>query len=235
MSVRPRERHSFGNVALREPATASWSAQPGEALGLAGAPEALKRLIDVIVALVAIVALAPLFIVVALAIRLESTGPIVYRQTRVGRGGRVFHIYKFRSMRRDAEQLLGDLRHRNEAPGPLFKIRDDPRVTGVGRLIRRTSVDELPQLLNVLEGTMSLVGPRPPLPKEVELYEKWQLRRLEAVPGITGLWQISGRSNLSFLDMVNLDLYYIDNWSLSLDLKVLMQTIPAVLGAKGAY
>jgi len=144
-------------------------------------------------------------------------------------------MLKFRSMRRDADRLLVQLRERNEASGPLFKIKDDPRVTRVGRVLRRLSIDELPQLINVLRGEMSLVGPRPPLPSEVEEYEEWEFGRLRAVPGLTGLWQVSGRSDVAFHDMVRLDLHYIRNWSLSLDLKILLRTIPAVLSSRGAY
>ncbi|MBI4317967.1 MAG: sugar transferase [Chloroflexi bacterium] len=202
---------------------------------LCGWNEVVKRLFEASLVGAAMIALAPLFLVVAMAIKLDSPGPAIYRQTRVGRGGKSFQIYKFRSMRPNAEQLLPELMEFNEVAGPLFKLRNDPRVTRVGKLIRRLSIDEFPQLFNVLQGTMCLVGPRPPLPWEVEQYEEWQLRRLEAKPGITGLWQISGRSDLSFSDMVNLDLYYIDNWSLGLDLTILLRTIPTVLSAKGAY
>ena len=144
-------------------------------------------------------------------------------------------MMKFRSMRRDADRLLAELRERNEASGPLFKMRNDPRVTRVGRLLRRTSLDELPQLFNVLRGEMSLVGPRPPLPREVADYEDWQHGRLRAVPGMTGLWQVSGRSDVPFHDMVRLDLHYIRNWSLALDLEIILRTIPAVVGNRGAY
>jgi lipopolysaccharide/colanic/teichoic acid biosynthesis glycosyltransferase len=159
----------------------------------------------------------------------------LYRQQRVGKDGRLFHMLKFRSMYRDADQRRAELSAANEATGPLFKMRNDPRVTRSGRFLRRTSLDELPQLLNVLRGEMSLVGPRPPLPSEVESYEEWQLGRLRAVPGMTGLWQVSGRSEVSFHDMVRLDLHYIRNWSLSLDLEILWRTLPAVLGHRGAY
>jgi len=144
-------------------------------------------------------------------------------------------MFKFRSMCQDAEQRLDALRAQNEASGPLFKIRKDPRVTRVGGVLRRWSLDELPQLLNVLRGEMSLVGPRPPIPSEVAKYEDWQLGRLRAVPGLTGLWQVSGRSEVPFHDMVRLDLHYIGNWSLGLDLEILLRTIPAVLTNRGAY
>jgi lipopolysaccharide/colanic/teichoic acid biosynthesis glycosyltransferase len=147
----------------------------------------------------------------------------------VGKDGKLFEMLKFRSMHRDADRRRAELMAANEASGPLFKIRNDPRITRVGRFLRRSSLDELPQLFNVLRGEMSLVGPRPPLPSEVEKYEVWQLGRLRAVPGMTGLWQVSGRSEVSFQDMVRLDLHYIRNWSLSLDLEILWRTLPAVL------
>jgi lipopolysaccharide/colanic/teichoic acid biosynthesis glycosyltransferase len=173
--------------------------------------------------------------VIAVAIRLDSPGPAFYRQMRVGRDGRRFPMLKFRSMRQDAEQLLEALRDSNEASGPLFKMRHDPRITRVGRFLRRLSLDELPQLINVLNGQMSLVGPRPPIPAEVEQYQDWEFARLRAVPGITGLWQVNGRSEVPFHDMVRLDLHYIRNWSLSMDIEILMRTIPAVLTNRGAY
>jgi lipopolysaccharide/colanic/teichoic acid biosynthesis glycosyltransferase len=169
------------------------------------------------------------------AIKLDSPGPMFYRQQRVGKDGRRFGMVKFRSMRQDAERLLDELRAQNEATGPLFKMRRDPRVTGVGRVLRRWSLDELPQLFNVLKGEMSLIGPRPPLPSEVEQYEDWQHGRLRLVPGMTGLWQVSGRSEVPFHDMVRLDLHYIRNWSLGLDLEILLRTIPAVLTNRGAF
>ncbi|MGE5619283.1 MAG: undecaprenyl-phosphate glucose phosphotransferase [Sphingomonadaceae bacterium] len=195
----------------------------------------VKRVLDVVVAVVALTLLSPLLLLVALAIKLDSPGPVLFRQVRVGRDGLPFTLYKFRSMRRDAEQQLEQLQALNEATGPLFKIRDDPRMTRVGRLLRRSSIDELPQLINVLKGEMSLVGPRPPLPHEVEKYEDWHLRRLEASPGLTGLWQVSGRSEIPFDEMVMLDIYYIENWSLGLDLSILLRTIPAVLSGGGAF
>lgn len=195
----------------------------------------LKRTLDLLIVVPALLLLAPLFALVALAIRLDSPGPTLYRQKRVGIGGKAFDMYKFRSMCRDADQRLDDLMAFNESTAPIFKMRNDPRVTRVGRWIRRLSIDELPQLLNVLVGEMSLVGPRPPLQSEVQHYGEWQLRRLGVTPGIIGLWQISGRSNLSFSDMVSLDLHYIGNWSLRMDLEILLRTIPAVVRARGAY
>ena len=195
----------------------------------------VKRLIDVTVAAVGLVLCAPLFLLIALAIRLDSPGPIIFRQTRVGLRGRHFEMYKFRSMHVGAEEQQDMLADMNEADGPIFKIRDDPRLTRVGRVLRRLSMDELPQLVNVLRGEMSLVGPRPPIPAEVEKYQEWHKKRLEAPPGMTGLWQVSGRSRLSFDEMVLLDIYYIENWSLWLDFKILMRTIPKVLLGEGAY
>jgi lipopolysaccharide/colanic/teichoic acid biosynthesis glycosyltransferase len=183
----------------------------------------------------AVVLLAPVWLLVALAIRLDSPGPILFRQVRVGRHGKPFTFYKFRSMRADAEAELDNLRELNEASGPLFKIRDDPRQTRVGRFIRRTSLDELPQLFNVLGGDMSLVGPRPGLPSEVVQYQDWQRRRLEIQPGITGLWQVRGRSDLTFDEMVMLDIYYGENWSLGIDVQTLVRTIPQILFGDGAY
>jgi exopolysaccharide biosynthesis polyprenyl glycosylphosphotransferase len=195
----------------------------------------LKRAADFALSGIAVLALAPFFIAVAIAIKLDSPGPIFYRQLRVGKNGTPFVMIKFRSMHQDAEHLLDELRKENEATGPLFKMRDDPRITRVGRILRRLSLDELPQLFNVLRGEMSLVGPRPAIPSEVAEYEEWQFGRLRAVPGITGLWQVSGRSDVPFHDMVRLDLHYIRNWSLAMDLEILVRTIPAVLTSRGAY
>jgi exopolysaccharide biosynthesis polyprenyl glycosylphosphotransferase len=195
----------------------------------------VKRVTDVALTGVGLFMAWPLFLVIAVLIKLDSSGPVLYRQQRVGKDGRLFDMLKFRSMYRDADRRRADLSAVNEAIGPLFKMRNDPRVTRVGRVMRRTSLDELPQLLNVLRGEMSLVGPRPPIPTEVEQYEPWQLGRLRAVPGMTGLWQVSGRSEVSFHDMVRLDLHYIRNWSFSLDLEILWRTLPAVIGNRGAY
>jgi exopolysaccharide biosynthesis polyprenyl glycosylphosphotransferase len=195
----------------------------------------LKRAFDLLFGMLALIGLAPLMLALALAIKLDSPGPIFFRQERVGKDGTRFRMLKFRSMRVDADRLLETLRASNEATGPLFKMRNDPRVTRVGRLLRRSSLDELPQLFNVLIGEMSLVGPRPPVPKEVAEYEDWALGRLRAMPGMTGLWQVSGRSDVPFHDMVRLDLHYIRNWSLWLDLEIILRTVPAVLGNRGAY
>lgn len=196
----------------------------------------VKRAIDVLGALAVLVIGSPVYLGVALAIKLEDPGgPIFFCQTRVGQEGKHFACWKFRSMRRDADHLLTQLLDKNEAEGPIFKMRDDPRCTRVGRFIRRFSLDELPQFWNVLRGDMSLVGPRPPTPREVALYEDWHHDRLAALPGITGLWQISGRSELGFTEQVMLDITYIENWSLGLDLRILLRTIPAVLTGRGAF
>ncbi len=195
----------------------------------------VKRAVDIVGAVVGLTLGAPLLALIALAVRLDSPGPVIFRQTRVGLHGRLFEMYKFRSMHVGAEEQQDMLAEFNEADGPIFKIKDDPRLTRVGRILRRMSLDELPQLVNVLRGEMSLVGPRPPIPSEVEKYQEWHKKRLEAPPGMTGLWQVSGRSRLSFDEMVLLDIYYIENWSLWLDLKILLRTIPKVLMGEGAY
>lgn len=195
----------------------------------------LKRAMDLALGSLLLLMATPLMALIALAIRLDSPGPVIFRQVRVGKDGRLFTMYKFRTMRVGAEQEQEQLRALNEASGPLFKIRNDPRVTRVGRILRRLSLDELPQLINVLKGEMSLVGPRPPLPSEVEAYKPWQRQRLSAVPGMTGLWQISGRSDLTFDEMCLLDIYYIENWSPMLDLEIILWTIPRILTGEGAY
>lgn len=194
-----------------------------------------KRLIDIMVSSVMLLGLLPLLPLVALAIRLSSRGPILYRSTRLGKNGRPFTFLKFRSMVVDAHESRRTLLHLNEADGPVFKLANDPRVTPVGSFLRRTSIDELPQLVNVLRGEMSLVGPRPPIPEEVDKYEPWQRRRLEVTPGITCLWQISGRSRLGFNEWMRLDLQYIQHRSFKLDAKILLRTLPAVLSRDGAY
>jgi exopolysaccharide biosynthesis polyprenyl glycosylphosphotransferase len=195
----------------------------------------VKRLIDVVGTILLLIPAAPLMLILIIAIRLDSTGSAIFAQKRIGRGGRVFTVYKFRSMRVGAEEEQQKYTSLNEADGPLFKIRNDPRRTRVGRWIRRMSLDELPQLFNVLRGEMSLVGPRPATPAEVERYQEWHKRRLEVSPGITGLWQVSGRSELTFDEQVMLDIYYIENWSPWLDFWILLKTVPTVLLARGAY
>jgi exopolysaccharide biosynthesis polyprenyl glycosylphosphotransferase len=204
-------------------------------LQLTRAQAAAKRACDVLISGLGLLVLLPLFAVVAAAIKLTSPGPVVFRQERVGLRGRPFTLLKFRTMCAGADLMLEDLRERNEADGPLFKLRQDPRVTRVGAVLRRYSIDELPQLWNVLKGEMSLVGPRPPLAGEVALYEEWQHDRLEVRPGITGLWQVSGRSELSFEDYVRLDLFYVENWSIAYDLFILSKTVPLLVSTRGAY
>lgn len=194
-----------------------------------------KRLLDLAGASVAMLLALPVLALAALAIRLDTPGPVFHRAVRVGRNGRKFTFLKLRSMRVGAEELRGLLIHRNIVEGPAFKLHDDPRVTRVGRLLRKTSLDELPQLLHVLAGRMSLVGPRPPFPEEVERYEPWMLRRLSVKPGLTCLWQVKGRSDLSFEEWMRLDLEYVDRVSPGLDLRILLLTIPAVISGRGAY
>ena len=202
---------------------------------IAGPQFAVKRAMDLVLTTLGLIIALPIMGILALAVKLDSPGPVIFVQTRVGRGGKLFQAYKFRSMIVDAERLKPQLEQLNEADGPLFKIKDDPRLTRVGRFLRRTSLDELPQVFNVLKGEMSLVGPRPALPEEVEAYQPWHRKRLEALPGMTGLWQVSGRSNLSFDEMVMLDIYYVENWSPGLDISILIRTIPQVLLGEGAY
>ena len=194
-----------------------------------------KRIFDIIVTLMAFPLILPIFVGTALAIKMDSRGPIIFTQTRIGLQKRPFRMYKFRSMVTDAEARMGEVEHLNEADGPNFKIKDDPRVTRVGRFIRKTSIDELPQLINVLKGEMSLVGPRPMSIRDVNLFDKGiQRKRFSVRPGITCLWQVSGRSDLSFDDWLRLDLAYIESWSLLEDIKILLMTIPVVLMRKGA-
>jgi exopolysaccharide biosynthesis polyprenyl glycosylphosphotransferase len=200
-----------------------------------GGKHVMKRVFDFAVAAVSLIVLAPVLAITAIAVRRHDGGPILFRQERVGRNGRTFSMYKFRSMVLDAEEQLAELQKRNEGAGLLFKLRDDPRVTPVGRILRKYSIDELPQLWNVLVGDMSLVGPRPPLASEVSQYEKHVLRRLYIKPGLTGMWQINGRSDLSWEDSVRLDLYYVENWSLTGDLVILWRTVRVVLRPDGAY
>lgn len=202
---------------------------------LSGMNLALKRIADVVVSVLALALAWPLMLLIALIIRLDSPGPILFRQERIGKGGKPFTMHKFRSMVEGAEAEQEMLIQTVHVDGRRFKLKDDPRVTRVGRFLRRTSLDELPQFFNVLRGEMSLVGPRPALPAEVSQYQEWHKRRLEIVPGLTGLWQVSGRSEIPFDEMVLLDIYYIENWSLGLDLRILLQTIPRVIFGEGAY
>lgn len=194
----------------------------------------IKRSFDLVASAAALAVLSPLLAVVALLVKATSPGPVFFRQERVGLNGRRFTCVKYRTMVADADRLKEDLEHLNEADGPVFKIRSDPRITPLGRILRKFSLDELPQLYNVLRGDMSLVGPRPPIPSEVEKYERWQRRRLSMRPGITCLWQISGRSDLDFETWMKLDLHYIDHWSLAMDFVILLKTIPAVISTRGA-
>jgi exopolysaccharide biosynthesis polyprenyl glycosylphosphotransferase len=195
----------------------------------------LKRGIDVALSAVMLLLALPVVLFVAVAIKLTGGGEVLFRQTRCGLNGRRFTLYKFRTMVEDAERRRQEVAHLNEMDGPVFKSRRDPRVTRLGRLLRKFSLDELPQLWNVLRGDMSLVGPRPPIPEEVAQYERWQRRRLSMKPGLTCLWQVNGRNQVqSFSSWIELDLEYIDSWSLSLDLKILLKTIPAVISGRGA-
>jgi exopolysaccharide biosynthesis polyprenyl glycosylphosphotransferase len=194
----------------------------------------IKRAIDAAISLVVLAILFPMLVLVAVIIKLTSPGPVFFVQNRVGMNQRQFKLYKFRSMVADAEERKSSLLHLNERDGPAFKIENDPRITRIGRFIRRTSIDELPQLFNVLSGEMSLVGPRPPLPEEVQKYEWLFRKRLSVKPGITCIWQISGRNNVSFDRWMQMDHEYVENWSLWLDLKILLKTIPAVLFSRGA-
>ena len=202
---------------------------------LAGGKQVIKATFDRVAAGLALILLAPLFLLIGMAIRLDDHGPVFFKQTRVGRDGRTFKVYKFRTMVVDAEQRKVQLQALNEGAGVLFKMQRDPRVTKVGSTLRRTSLDELPQLLNVLKGDMSLVGPRPALPDEVARYGDHMRRRLVVKPGITGLWQVSGRSGLSWEEAFRLDLRYVDNWSIVLDLQILWKTFSAVTKGSGAY
>jgi len=225
--------HVFAKVELEEfdgTPLLTFSTTPAETGALL-----VKRAVDVGLALLLGIVCLPLAALLAVLIKLSSHGPVLFRQVRCGLSGRPFTFYKLRTMTEDAEERLSEVAHLNEHEGPVFKSSHDPRVTRFGRLLRRFSLDEIPQLWNVLKGEMSLVGPRPPLPDEVARYEKWQRRRLSMKPGLTGLWQVSGRSDLpSFDQWMELDLAYIDNWSLTLDAKILLRTIPTVLSGRGA-
>lgn len=194
----------------------------------------VKRGMDIAGATVGLMLLAPLFLVVAALIRLSSPGPVLFGQLRVGRHGRMFRMLKFRSMVVDAEKHQRELLDANEQEGPVFKIRHDPRITRVGAFIRRYSIDELPQLVNVLKGDMAIVGPRPPILREVQQYEPWQRRRLSVRPGLTCFWQVSGRNDISFDEWMDLDLKYVDQWTVATDIRLILQTIPAVMAGSGA-
>jgi exopolysaccharide biosynthesis polyprenyl glycosylphosphotransferase len=200
-----------------------------------GIDYAVKRTFDVVVAALVLILLSPLLLAMVIAVRVTSRGPVIYRSMRPGIGGAPFACFKFRTMYHDADQRQEDLESLNEATGALFKIREDPRTTPVGRLLRRFSLDELPQLINVLRGQMSLVGPRPLPERDFERLEPWHLKRYLVLPGITGLWQVSGRAELDFDDLVRLDFLYLERWSVFLDLTILVKTIPAVFTRRGAF
>ena len=197
--------------------------------------EIIKRLIDVICSFIGVVVLSPLFIVIAIIIKATSKGPVFFSQKRVGKNGKEFDMYKFRSMVVNAEELKEKLASQNEMSGPMFKMKDDPRVTKVGKFIRKTSIDELPQLWNVFKGDMSLVGPRPSLPKEVAQFEEWMYKRLEVKPGLTCYWQVSGRNNIDFEDWMKLDVKYVDERSTWIDIKLIFKTIGVLFGDKNAH
>ena len=194
-----------------------------------------KRIFDIVASLVGIILLSPLFIITFLIIKLDSPGPIFFSQKRNGLKGKVFDMYKFRSMVPDAEQQLKELEQKNEVSGHMFKMKDDPRITRVGKMIRKTSIDELPQLFNVLKGDMSIVGPRPPIVREVQKYDPWHSLRLSVKPGLTGLWQVSGRNDIGFEEMIRLDLKYIRERGFRYDLKIILKTIPVLLGDSKAF
>ena len=196
---------------------------------------ATKRVFDLIVGTIILLLLVPVIPMVALMIRLDSAGSVFYRQDRVGRGGRLFKFYKFRSMRADSDRLRADLETRNEVTGPVFKMKNDPRITSVGQFLRRSSLDEIPQIFNVLKGDMSIVGPRPALPGEVARYEAWHRRRLDVKPGITCLWQVAGRGQVGFDEWMRLDVEYLSHRSLRTDVTIFLKTIPAVIARRGAY
>jgi exopolysaccharide biosynthesis polyprenyl glycosylphosphotransferase len=220
MTVRPLGRHP---VVYLEPARRfGWRA-------------VAKRIFDVVLAGVGLLLALPVLVVSAIAIKVTSSGPVLFRQQRVGRDGRPFGVLKLRTMVQDAEALLPDLMVHNESDGPLFKMKDDPRITSVGRVLRKLSIDELPQLWNVVRGDMSLVGPRPALPREVEGWNDELHERLRVRPGITGMWQVSGRSESGFTEYQRLDLFYVDNWSIVIDLGILVRTVPAVITGRGAH
>lgn len=197
--------------------------------------EVIKRLIDVVCSFLGVLVLSPLFIIIAIIIKTTSKGPVFFSQKRVGKNGKEFDMYKFRSMVVNAEELKEKLAAQNEMSGPMFKMKDDPRVTKVGKFIRKTSLDELPQLWNVLKGDMSLVGPRPSLPKEVAQFEEWMYKRLEVKPGLTCYWQVSGRNNIDFEDWMKLDIKYVEERSTWVDVKLIFKTVGVLFGDKNAH
>jgi exopolysaccharide biosynthesis polyprenyl glycosylphosphotransferase len=242
------QAHKQGITVRLAPDTTALLVQRGEYVPVPGVPLfelrppvltgwewALKRVFDIVVSAAIALLLLPLWLLIAVAVKLDSRGPIFYLDRRIGVGEREFGMLKFRTMVAGAQELQAELEEANEAGGALFKIKDDPRVTRVGRVLRRLSLDEIPQILNVLKGEMSLVGPRPLPLRDYELLEEWHRARYAVLPGMTGLWQISGRSGLDFDDLVRLDFTYIENWSIWLDVTIIARTIPAVLSGRGAY
>jgi exopolysaccharide biosynthesis polyprenyl glycosylphosphotransferase len=194
-----------------------------------------KNIMDYFLGAILFIFFIPIYLILAVLIKIDSKGPVLYKQKRYTKGFKPFYMYKFRTMYVGADSEIYHLRKRSEVDGPIFKMRNDPRVTRVGRFLRKFSIDEIPQIINVMEGEMSLVGPRPPLPNEVKEYEEWHKKRLNVKQGVTGLWQVSGRSELSFEEMIRLDLYYVQNWSIGMDIKILIKTIPEVIFGRGAY
>ena len=197
--------------------------------------EVIKRIIDIVASFTGLIVLSPLMLVVSILIKLESKGEVIFKQKRVGLNGKEFYMYKFRSMVINAEELKAELESQNEMSGPMFKMKDDPRITKIGKFIRKTSIDELPQLINVIKGDMSLVGPRPSLPKEVEEFETWMRERLEVKPGLTCIWQISGRNSIDFEDWMKLDIKYVRERSFTLDMKLILKTVLVLFGDKNAH
>ena len=197
--------------------------------------EVIKRIIDIVASFTGLILLSPLMLIVSILIKLESKGEVIFKQKRVGLNGKEFYMYKFRSMVINAEELKAALESQNEMSGPMFKIKDDPRITKIGKFIRKTSIDELPQLINVIKGDMSLVGPRPSLPKEVAQFEDWMHRRLEVKPGLTCYWQVSGRNNIDFEDWMKLDIKYVEERKLWIDIKLIFKTVGVLFGDKNAH
>ena len=204
-------------------------------IGFFGLSLFVKNLFDYVLGSIFFIIFIPIYLIVGLLIKIDSKGPVFYKQKRITKDGKEFYMFKFRSMVKDADKMINTIKNMNEADGLLFKIKRDPRITRVGKILRRLSIDEIPQIINVLKGELSLIGPRPPLPEEVKKYKKWHEKRLNVKQGITGLWQVTGRSELGFEEGIKLDLYYIQNWSIGMDIKILLKTIPAVLLRRGAY
>ena len=197
--------------------------------------EVVKRISDIFLSLIGLIILSPILLIVAIAIKLESQGPLIFSQERVGKDRKNFKMYNFRSMVVNAEEIKKKLKHKNEMSGPMFKMKDDPRITRVGKFIRKTSIDELPQLVNVIKGDMSLVGPRPSLPEEVKEFEPWMMKRFEVKPGLTCYWQVNGRNKIGFEDWMKLDIYYVNNRSVAVDTKLIFKTFFVLFGDKNAH